>query len=59
MPAKSVQERQQEERERKLAEMQEQIERGTLVIRKMTDEERRANPPRPRSATPPGRRKRA
>lgn len=52
MPAKSVQERQQEERERKLAEMQEQIERGTLVIRKMTDEERRANPPRPRTAPP-------
>lgn len=52
VPAKSVQERQQEERERKLADMQEQIKQGTLVVRQMTDEERRANPPRPRTAPP-------
>jgi hypothetical protein len=45
---KSVQERQQQERERKLEEMQRQIEQGTLGIRQMPDEERRANPPKPR-----------
>jgi hypothetical protein len=51
---KSVQERQQEERARKLADIERQLDEGTLVIRKMTPEERRANPPRPRTA-PPGR----
>lgn len=44
---KTTQERQREERERKLAEIQRQLDQGTLVIRQMTPEERRANPPRP------------
>ena len=51
---KSVQERQQQERERKLEEIQRQVEAGTLVIRKMTAEERQANPPRPRAENPRG-----
>jgi hypothetical protein len=49
---KSVQERQQQERERKLEEIQRQVEQGTLVIRKMTEAERQANPPRPRPPRP-------
>lgn len=49
---KTVQERQQEERERKLAEIQRQLDEGTLKIRKMTPEERNANPPKPRVARP-------
>jgi len=56
MPMKSVQDRQREERERKLADMQRQVEEGTLVIRSMTPEERRANPPRPRPERPRSRR---
>ncbi len=54
---KTVQDRQQEERERKLADIRSQIEQGTLVIRQMTPKERRDNPPRPR--TDPPRRRRA
>jgi hypothetical protein len=53
---KSTQERQREERERKLAEIQRQLDQGTLVIRQMTPEERNANPPKPRIARP-GRRR--
>jgi hypothetical protein len=49
---KTVQERQQEERERKLAEIQRQLDEGTLTIRKMTPEERNANPPKPRAPRP-------
>lgn len=49
------QRREQEKREAKLNDIQEQVEKGTLVIRKMTAEERKQNPPRePR----PGRGKR-
>src|SRR3954452_5339269 len=40
-------ERQQKAREEKLKNIQAQVEDGSLVIRKMTDEERKANPPRP------------
>ncbi|MGB2711304.1 MAG: hypothetical protein WBC33_07290 [Conexibacter sp.] len=54
---KSVQDRQREERERKLADIQRQLDDGSLTIRKMTPEERSANPPRPRT-TPPGRKSR-
>jgi hypothetical protein len=36
-----------ETRRLKLAIVQEQVARGTLVIRQMTDEERRRYPPRP------------
>ena len=41
-------ERAQERRQAKLDDMQQQIEDGTLTVRKMTAEERAANPPRPR-----------
>lgn len=54
---KSTYERQQEAREQKLADMRRQIKEGTLVIRQMTEEERRANPPRPRTAPPRARRR--
>jgi hypothetical protein len=40
-------ERQQKAREEKLKNIQEQVEDGSLVIRKMTSEERKANPARP------------
>jgi len=53
---KSVQDRQREDRERKLADMRRQVEEGTLVIRSMTPEEREANPPRPRQERPKPRR---
>lgn len=55
---KSTQDRQRDERERKLAEIRRQLEQGTLTIRQMTPEERRANPPRPRDARSEGRRRR-
>jgi hypothetical protein len=40
MPPKTQREREAEQRQLKLERMQEQVEEGTLVIRKMTDEER-------------------
>jgi anti-sigma28 factor (negative regulator of flagellin synthesis) len=47
-------ERQQKAREEKLKNIKAQVEDGSLVIRKMTDEERKANPPRPpRERKPP------
>jgi hypothetical protein len=55
---KSTQDRQREERERKLAEIRRQLDQGTLTIRQMTPEERRANPPRPRDARAETRRRR-
>jgi hypothetical protein len=55
---KSTQDRQRDERERKLAEIRRQLEQGSLTIRQMTPEERRANPPRPRDARPDARRRR-
>ena len=44
---KSPQERAEEKRRQKLEEMQEQIRRGSLVVREMTPEERERNQPRP------------
>jgi len=44
---KTQRERNDEKRREKLAAIQEQVESGTLKIRKMTPEERKANPPRP------------
>ena len=41
-------ERAQERRQAKLDDMRQQIEDGTLTVRKMTAEERAANPPRAR-----------
>jgi hypothetical protein len=55
---KSTQDRQRDERERKLAEIRRQLDAGTLTIRQMTPEERRANPPRPRDPRPVPRRRR-
>jgi hypothetical protein len=55
---KSTQDRQRDERERKLAEIRRQLEQGSLTIRQMTPEERRANPPRPRDPRPDARRRR-
>jgi hypothetical protein len=55
---KSTQDRQRDERERKLAEIRRQLEQGTLTIRQMTPEERRANPPRPPDARRDARRRR-
>jgi hypothetical protein len=47
---KTQRERNDEKRREKLAAIKEQVEQGTLTIRKMTPEERKANPPRPRDA---------
>lgn len=55
---KSTQDRQRDERERKLAEIRRQLEQGTLTIRQMTPEERKANPPRPRDPRAESRRRR-
>jgi hypothetical protein len=44
---KSARERAEEKRLEKLDLIREQVESGGLVIRKMTDEERRRYPPRP------------
>jgi hypothetical protein len=44
---KTARERAEEKRQEKLANIAEEVERGSLVIRQMTDEERDANPPRP------------
>ena len=44
---KTPKERQDEKRQAKLEEMQQQIDSGDLVIRKMTPAERKKFPPRP------------
>lgn len=41
--------RQQERHEEKLRSIREQVAKGTLVVRKMTDAERKLYPPRPRT----------
>ena len=51
-------ERQEKQREDAAAEFQRQVDEGSLVIRKMTPAERKANPPRerpPRKGRPGGR----
>ena len=53
----SQQERQERARQEKLKQIEEQVDNGSLVIRPMTDEERKANPPQPRPEKP-SRRKR-
>jgi hypothetical protein len=45
--ARTVREQQDKRREEKLKQVQQQVDDGSLVIRKMTAEERKANPPRP------------
>ena len=52
---KSARERAEEKRAEKLAMVQEQVDNGSLVIRQMTDAERRRYPPResqPKRTTP-------
>ena len=44
--AKTAQQRADEKRQAKLDLVQEQLDNGSLVIRKMTDEERKRYPPR-------------
>jgi hypothetical protein len=53
---KSTRERAEEKRQEKLDLVREQVENGSLVIRKMTQAERRRYPRRPDSPKPPGRR---
>jgi hypothetical protein len=44
---KTQQERQEDKRRSKLADVQRQVKDGSLVIRQMTPDERERNPPRP------------
>jgi hypothetical protein len=53
---KTAWEREQEKREAKLEQVREQVESGSLVIRKMTADERAENPPRPAKPKRYGRR---
>jgi hypothetical protein len=53
---KTTWERAEEKRQAKLESVREQVESGSLVIRKMTEEERLQYPTRP---TPPGRPRRS
>ena len=46
---KSGREKAEEKRQEKLAQVQEQVEEGSLVIRQMTEEERRQVPAAPRA----------
>jgi hypothetical protein len=55
---KSPRERADERRQEKLAAVQEQIEEGTLKVRKMTAKERAEHPPRPRPERGRGSRRR-
>jgi hypothetical protein len=48
LPVKTQKEKADEKRREKLAAIKEQVEEGTLTIRKMTAKERKAHPPRPR-----------
>jgi hypothetical protein len=53
---KTAQEKAEEKREEKLALVRQQVASGALVIRAMTDEERRLYPPRPAAPKRPGKR---
>lgn len=46
--ARTVREQQDKRREEKLKQVQEQVDEGSLVIRKMTKKELKENPPKPR-----------
>jgi hypothetical protein len=52
----SRQEKAEQRRQEALELMRDQIQNGSLVIRQMTDDERRQNPPRPRKTVPGKRR---
>ena len=45
---KTQQQKAEERRQEKLAQIQEQVDEGSLTIRKMTDRERAKHPPKPR-----------
>jgi hypothetical protein len=53
---KSSRQKADEKRQAKLDLVREQVESGSLVIRKMTDEERRRYPPQPPRPKRPGKR---
>ena len=53
---KTTRERAEEKRQAKLDLVREQVQSGALVIRQMTDEERRRYPPRTAPPKRPGRR---
>jgi hypothetical protein len=53
---KTARERAEAKRSEKLQLVREQVQSGSLVIRQMTDEERRRYPPRPTEPKRPGRR---
>ncbi|HLY47727.1 MAG TPA: hypothetical protein VKR21_00890 [Solirubrobacteraceae bacterium] len=53
---KTARERAEEKRAEKLEQVREAVESGSLVIRRMTDEERRRYPPRPPQPPRSGRR---
>jgi hypothetical protein len=53
---KTARERAEEKRREKLEFVAEQVENGQLVIRQMTEEERRRYPPLPSQAKPPAKR---
>jgi len=50
--ARTVREQQEKRRQEKLKLVQQQVEEGSLVIRKMTPDERKANPPNPEADKP-------
>ena len=54
--AMTTRERAEAQREAKLEFVREQVRNGSLVIRQMTDEERREYPPRPANPKRPARR---
>ena len=56
MPTKTQREREQAQRKEKLDRMKEQVDAGSLTIRKMTDEERARFKPRRRQAAAPRKR---
>ena len=49
---KTQKERAEERRKEKLAQIQDQIDDGSLTVRQMTPEERKAEPPRERKQKP-------
>ncbi len=53
---KTARERAEEKRQEKLEHVQQEVEKGSLVIRKMTDEERQRYPPRPAAPNRRGKR---
>jgi hypothetical protein len=54
---KTGREKAEEKRAAKLDVVREQVENGSLVIRQMTEEERRRYPPRPAEPKPAGKRR--